>query len=184
MIEQDIDVWLPHVKRIESSHYDQRETDDISLLVIHNISLPPAEQEVDFDNEYVEAFFTGRLDHSKHSYFEEIIGLRVSSHLYIKRDGSVIQFVPLNGRAWHAGLSEFNGQSKCNDFSIGIELQGTDYMEFTGEQYESLVKVTKQIQQKYPKITKETIKGHSDIAPGRKTDPGPKFDWQEYFCKL
>lgn len=180
------DVWLKQAIACPSEHFDQREhaEQSIDLLVIHNISLPPAKSEEDFDNDNVEAFFTGQLDYQQHPYFEAIKDLRVSAHLYIKRSGKVVQFVPLNQRAWHAGVSEFEGRSKCNDFSIGIELQGTDDLPFTDAQYEALTKLTKEIVQKYPGITKERIVGHSDIAPGRKTDPGPCFDWNRLISKL
>ena len=177
-------VWLKGAIKIESDHCDLREQEDISLLVIHNISLPPAISEKDFDNDFVEDFFTGKLDSKLHPYFESIANVRVSSHLYIKRDGTLIQFVPLNLRAWHAGVSNFKGREKCNDFSIGIELQGTDDLPFTKAQYNKLVEVTRQIQGMYPKIKKDNIVGHSDIAPGRKTDPGPCFDWNLYISQL
>lgn len=194
VLDPEHDVWLKDAIKIVSQHFDERGAEvneniqsknstgqkDVDLLVIHNISLPPAIVESDFDNCFVEDFFTGQLDCSVHSYFEQIEGLRVSSHLYIKRDGTVIQFVPLNKRAWHAGLSEFQGRTKCNDFSIGIEMQGTDEMDYTNKQYEALVLVTKQIQDLYPLINKEHIVGHEHISPGRKTDPGQSFDWTRY----
>lgn len=180
------DIWLEKVERRPSAHCDERETDDsvVDLLVIHNISLPPAIQESDFDNDNVERFFTGQLDWSQHDYFKQIEGVRVSAHLYIKRNGHVVQFVPLNKRAWHAGVSKFQTRTKCNDFSIGIELQGTDDLPFTERQYQSLKEVTKHIQRHYPKITTDHIVGHSDIAPGRKTDPGPFFYWNQYLSGL
>lgn len=182
-LEQD--VWLEGAIKIASSHFDQRESQPngqelISLLVIHNISLPPATQESDFDNCYVEDFFTGQLDCNLDPYFEQIKTLRVSSHLYIKRDGTLIQFVPLNQRAWHAGQSEFQGRTRCNDFSIGIEMQGTDEMPYTEQQYQTLISTTKKIQRFYPEIAKERIVGHEHISPGRKTDPGQSFDWTRY----
>ena len=182
---QVIDIWLNGVTRLESNHYDDREGNHaVDLLVIHNISLPPAENETDFNNDNVERFFTGELDSSQHPYFLSIADLRVSAHLYIKRTGQVIQFVPLNKRAWHAGVSEFEGRTRCNDFSIGIELQGTDSLPYTCEQYETLNKVSKQIQTIYPKILMGNIVGHCDIAPGRKTDPGSSFDWSRYKNRL
>lgn len=181
-----IDVWLNEAIRCPSEHCDLREPlhDEISLLVIHNISLPPAQKEQDFANNNVEDFFTGKLDWNGHPYFKTIEGVRVSAHLYIKRDGQLIQFVPLNKRAWHAGVSEFEGRTKCNDFSIGIEMQGTDDMPFTDLQYQTLIKAINQIQAIYPAITKHRIVGHSDIAPGRKTDPGPCFDWNRLISEL
>ena len=181
------DVWLENVTKYDTTHYDDRDTDassKIDLLVIHNISLPPAEKEADFINDNVEQFFTGQLDSSLHPYFASIAQLRVSSHLYIKRTGQVIQFVPLNKRAWHAGVSEFNGKQRCNDFSIGIELQGTDVLPYTDLQYAALEQVSKQIQILYPDIVIDNIVGHCDIAPGRKTDPGVSFDWTRYKSRL
>lgn len=181
--------WLPGAIVLPSSHYDDRAprfqcASSIDLLVIHNISLPPAQCEGDFDNDNVEAFFTGQLDPNGHEYFTQIADMRVSAHLYIKRGGEVIQFVPLHKRAWHAGVSEFEGRSKCNDFSIGIEMQGTDDMAFTDEQYRSLVTVTKQLQRRFPNIVLDNIVGHEHIAPGRKTDPGRCFDWSRYKDQL
>ena len=178
------DVWLEDAEKVISLHFDEREeghgNEQISLLVIHNISLPPASKESDFNNCYVEDFFTGSLDYEIDPYFQKIKDIRVSSHLYIKRNGKVVQFVPLNKRAWHAGVSEFNGRIRCNDFSIGIEMQGTDDMAYTDLQYQALAQVTKKIQQLYPMIIKERIVGHQHISPGRKTDPGQSFDWTRY----
>ena len=163
------------------SHYDDRcNENDISLLVIHNISLPPNE----FGGPYIDQFFGGVLDPSEHPFFEEISDVRVSSHLLIRRDGELVQYVPLHKRAWHAGQSCFQGREKCNDFSIGIEMEGADDIPFENEQYETLALVTRLIQKAYPHITNDRITGHSDIAPGRKTDPGPKFDWEFYKGKL
>jgi AmpD protein len=180
-----LDVWLDGVTKLESSHYDDREGNHtVDLLVIHNISLPPAENETDFNNDNVEKFFTGILDSSQHPYFLSISDLRVSAHLYIKRTGQVVQFVPLNKRAWHAGVSEFKGRTRCNDFSIGIELQGTDLLAYTSQQYEALENVSKKIQAIYPQIQVDNIVGHCDIAPGRKTDPGFSFDWSRYKSRL
>ncbi|WP_026006206.1 1,6-anhydro-N-acetylmuramyl-L-alanine amidase AmpD [Moritella dasanensis] len=166
---------------LSSPHFDDRPTDvDIDLLVIHCISLPPEQ----YGTDYVEDFFLGNLDCSLHPYFKKLIAVRVSAHLYIKRDGRVIQFVPLAKRAWHAGLSEFAGQSRCNDFSIGIELEGDVNHPYTAAQYQCLTTVTREIQTRYPLITQARITGHSDIAPVRKDDPGPYFDWQHYFACL
>ena len=153
---------------------------DIDLLVIHAISLPPNQ----FTGDAVEKFFTNQLDFSCHPYFEKIAELKVSAHLYIRRDGRLLQFVPFHRRAWHAGVSEFAGRTHCNDFSIGIELEGCDDLPFEPPQYRQLVTVTALITQTYPKITQSRIVGHSDIAPGRKTDPGPKFDWNYYQGQL
>ncbi|MFT6530050.1 MAG: AmpD protein [Psychrosphaera sp.] len=185
--ETENPIWLDDVDICESSHFDDREgpnSHTVDLLVIHNISLPPATSETDFDNDNVEKFFTGKLEADQHPYFLSIAELRVSAHLYIKRTGQVVQFVPLNKRAWHAGVSEFNGRNRCNDFSIGIELQGTDELPYTDQQYEALRRVSKQIQTVYPEITLANIVGHCDIAPGRKTDPGVSFDWQRYKNQL
>jgi N-acetyl-anhydromuramoyl-L-alanine amidase len=152
------------------------EGQEIDLLVIHNISLPPGE----FGGPWIDDLFMNRLDPEAHPYFATIASHQVSSHLLIRRDGEIIQYVPLHMRAWHAGESCFNGRNRCNDFSIGIELEGSDNSKFSDAQYRSLAKVTSDIQREYPAITTERILGHSDIAPGRKTDPGPEFDWQRY----
>ncbi len=149
---------------------------EIDLLVIHNISLPPGE----FAGDYVQDFFTNKLDSTHHEYFKEIAELKVSSHLYIRRSGELWQFVPLTKRAWHAGKSSFAGRPDCNNFSIGIELEGTDFLPYTPKQYEQLAEVSCAIMHHYPKITPNQIVGHSDIAPSRKSDPGPSFDWQHY----
>ncbi|MES2205012.1 MAG: 1,6-anhydro-N-acetylmuramyl-L-alanine amidase AmpD [Pseudomonadota bacterium] len=161
-----------------SPHCDFRPVESsIDLLVIHNISLPPGI----FGKSYIEDLFLGRLSIAEHPYFEHIATAKVSAHLLIRRDGEVIQFVPFNQRAWHAGQSSFHGRSACNDFSIGIELEGTDDLDFEAIQYQQLADITRHLMQVYPKITPETIVGHSDIAPGRKTDPGPHFDWARYY---
>ncbi|MDQ7050339.1 MAG: 1,6-anhydro-N-acetylmuramyl-L-alanine amidase AmpD [Enterobacterales bacterium] len=175
-----IDGILSQAKSTASSHYNQRPNpEDISLLVIHNISLPPG----DFNGQFVEQFFCGKLDFASHPSFADLENLKVSSHLFIRRDGELIQFVNLNDRAWHAGVSEFEGRENCNDYSIGIELEGTDFEAFTELQYKKLSQVTLEIMHNYPKITNHRICGHSDIARGRKTDPGPFFDWG-YYRKL
>lgn len=160
-----------------SPNCDQRPANtDVSLLVVHNISLPPA----DFSSAAVIEFFCNRLDFETHPYFESIKELKVSAHLFIRRTGQIIQFVPFNKRAWHAGVSSFDGISHCNDYSIGIELEGTDNISYTSHQYQQLVRVTHCLMQCYPGITPKRIVGHSDIAPARKTDPGPSFDWTYY----
>ncbi len=148
----------------------------VELLVIHNISLPPRE----FGGPWIEQLFQNRLDPAAHPYFAAIAHLRVSAHLLIRRDGTLLQFVPLYLRAWHAGVSSFQGRERCNDFSIGIELEGADDIPFPAVQYQTLVRVTRELQRRYRGIRPEHILGHSDIAPGRKTDPGPSFDWAEY----
>ncbi|OCG03084.1 hypothetical protein A9G12_09220 [Gilliamella sp. wkB112] len=169
-----INGWLQNVKQVISPFYNERPQDQpISLLVIHNISLPPNQ----YGGPYVEQLFTGKLDPNADPYFATIYQLQVSSHLFIRRDGEIIQFVPFDKRAWHAGKSQFNGQENCNDFSIGIELEGCDTEDFTELQYQQLATITLLLQQYYPIVN---ITGHSDIAPQRKTDPGPCFDWQYY----
>ncbi|MDN0088131.1 1,6-anhydro-N-acetylmuramyl-L-alanine amidase AmpD [Yersinia nurmii] len=168
--------WIVGIKRVVSPHFDLRPEDEApSLLVIHNISLPPGE----FGGPYIDHLFTGTLNADEHPYFADIVHLRVSAHCLIRRDGEVIQYVPFDKRAWHAGISQFAGRERCNDFSIGIELEGTDVLPFTDEQYQSLKKISVLLLSHYP-ITLERITGHSDIAPGRKTDPGPAFDWALY----
>ncbi|MDW3096088.1 MAG: 1,6-anhydro-N-acetylmuramyl-L-alanine amidase AmpD [Gammaproteobacteria bacterium] len=163
------------VEFIESPNFDERPANtEIDLLVIHNISLPPNE----FGGGYVKDLFQNRLDSSIHSYFEEIKGMEVSSHLLIERSGKLIQFVPFNKRAWHAGQSCFNGKERCNDFSIGIELEGADDIEYTDAQYDVLRVVILSLQMTYPTLNESKIVGHCEIAPGRKTDPGPAFDWE------
>ena len=155
---------------VASSNFNDRPTTEISLIVIHNISLPPNE----FNNNNIEHFFTNQLDFDAHPYFDTIRDVQVSAHLLIKRDGSIVQFVPFDKRAWHAGTSNLKGRDNCNDFSIGIELEGSDNTAYESVQYQALNKVIKLLKKHYP-IT--DIKGHSDIAPGRKTDPGPQFKW-------
>ncbi len=162
--------WSP------TDNYNERPSQDISMLVVHNISLPPEQ----FGGSYIEDFFCNQLDCTAHPYFETIKDLQVSAHLLIRRDGAVVQFVPFNKRAWHAGRSEFEGQTECNDFSIGIELEGSDHINYDKRQYEVLAQVTELLLQAYPAITQQRIVGHSDIAPGRKTDPGASFDWPKY----
>ncbi|MCR9190637.1 MAG: 1,6-anhydro-N-acetylmuramyl-L-alanine amidase AmpD [Alteromonadaceae bacterium] len=152
----------------------------ISLLVVHNISLPPGQ----FGGREIEDFFCNQLDHSAHPYFKTIEGVQVSAHLLIRRDGALVQFVSLLDRAWHAGRSCFEGQEECNDFSIGIELEGTDDIPYTTEQYRMLAKVADLIMTAWPDITANRITGHCDIAPGRKSDPGPAFDWRYFRSAL
>lgn len=166
--------WLP------SANFTARpDPDDISLLVIHNISLPPGE----FGGGFVQAFFQNQLDSSIHPYFASIAHMQVSAHCFIDRAGALTQFVSLGHRAWHAGVSEFAGRGNCNDFSIGVELEGTDDIAYTCAQYSTLTQLTRSLITSYPKLSPERIAGHSDIAPGRKTDPGPAFDWV-YFRQL
>ena len=164
-----------------SAHHDERPAGiAIDMIVVHNISLPPGQ----FGGDAIQQFFCGQLDHAAHPYFSEIATLRVSSHLLITRTGSVLQFVPFHQRAWHAGESSFKGRMRCNDFSIGIELEGTDELPFEPVQYQRLAEVIKVLRQAYPHISHDRIVGHSDIAPLRKTDPGPAFDWDYLRGKL
>ncbi len=175
--------WLggADVQRLESPNCEARHQDaDIELLVIHNISLPPGE----FGGGYIEQLFTNTLDITQHPFFVELDGLKVSAHVLIARDGRITQFVPFTAQAWHAGVSCFNGRKSCNDFSIGIELEGTDTLSYTAEQYDMLARVTHLLHEVYPAITRQRIVGHSDIAPERKTDPGESFDWQHYLDSL
>ena len=167
--------WLTNAKHTPSPNYDERPNpDEISLLVIHCISLPPGE----FNNPYIDQLFCNTLDPDTHPYFKEIYQLTVSAHLLIKRDGSCVQYVPFNKRAWHAGKSNYQGKERCNDFSIGIELEGTESIPYTEAQYLQLTEIIDCLLKTYPNLSKQKITGHSDIAPGRKNDPGASFDWQ------
>jgi len=173
--------WLSGVRRVPSPHCNSRPGGaEIDLLVVHSISLPPGQ----YGGSYIDEFFLGHLDIDAHPYFSEIGSLQVSAHVLIDRDGGVTQYVPFHQRAWHAGQSSFCGRENCNDFSIGIELEGLDTDTFTEAQYRSLADVTVAIMEAYPAIDKSRITGHSDIAPGRKLDPGPGFDWKHFFIKL
>lgn len=164
--------WLDAARPLPSPNFDSRPEDEQpSLVVIHNISLPPGE----FGGNGVAQLFSNTLDWDAHPYYQGIRGLKVSSHFFIRRDGELIQFVSCAARAWHAGVSSWQGRQKCNDFSIGVELEGTDDLAFTDAQYTNLNLLLEALQASYP-IT--SIAGHSDIAPTRKTDPGPCFDWQ------
>jgi len=172
--------WLNVAQKCPSPNFNQRPSDEVSLLVVHNISLPPKQ----YGGPYVEDFFCNRLDASVHPYFCEISQLEVSSHLFIRRDGSIIQFVPFNQRAWHAGLSHYAGRDNCNDFSIGIEMEGCDDDAYSEEQYISLQQATQALMLAYPEISSDRITGHEFISPGRKTDPGRAFKWQRLFLDL
>ena len=166
---------IQNVRQIASPNFNQRPANtDIRLVVIHNISLPPSQ----FGGGYIEQFFQNQLDHEAHPYFQTIKGMEVSAHLLILRTGEVIQFVNFENRAWHAGRSTYLNQVECNDYSIGIELEGSDDLPFEDIQYHVLSDVILAIEQAYPK-TKQHLAGHSDIAPQRKTDPGPYFEWQK-----
>lgn len=163
-------------KIIRSQHFNRRPEGEISLLVIHNISLPPGQ----FGGGYVERFFTGCLPVAEDPYFETIRDLEVSSHFFIARTGETVQFVSCLDRAWHAGKSCFDGRGSCNDFAVGIELEGTDTVPYTDFQYRSLKFLTLALMRTYPDITPERITGHQNIAPDRKTDPGLSFDWKRF----
>jgi AmpD protein len=166
------DGWLPGARMVGSPNCDERPVGEaVRLLVIHAISLPPGE----FGGDAVERLFTNRLDADAHPYYRDIHSLRVSSHFFIRRDGSVLQFVPTSRRAWHAGVSSWRGRERCNDFSLGIELEGCDDRPFAPIQYVRLARLIRILRRAF---VIDDIVGHSDIAPGRKTDPGPCFDWQ------
>ena len=152
----------------------------ISLLVIHGISLPAGE----FGGPWIERLFLGRLEAGMHPELADLVSLKVSAHLLIRRDGKIIQFVSFKRRAWHAGVSVFQDRPRCNDYSIGIELEGTDASPYADIQYARLITVTRALMRAYPAITRDRVVGHCDIAPERKTDPGPAFDWSRLRCGL
>ena len=163
--------WYRRATRRKSPNCDDRPPGTcISLLVVHGISLPPGR----FGGDEVERLFTNRLEPDAHPYFAGLAGMRVSAHFLIRRNGALLQFVPCARRAWHAGVSAWQGRERCNDFSIGVELEGTDDVPYAGAQYAMLARLAKALRRRYPI---DDIVGHSDIAPGRKTDPGPAFDW-------
>jgi N-acetyl-anhydromuramoyl-L-alanine amidase len=167
----DGDGWLAPAQRIVSPNCDERPAGTrIELLLIHNISLPPGE----FGTGRVEQLFTNRLPCDAHPYFAALQELRVSAHFLIARDGQLTQFVGCKQRAWHAGISEFEGRNACNDFSLGVEMEGTDELAYTEEQYRMLARLTRALLAAFPV---RALRGHGDVAPGRKTDPGPSFDW-------
>jgi AmpD protein len=166
--------WVSGVRHAHSPNFDERPPDAaIELLVIHNISLPPGR----FGDAAVEQLFLNRLDADAHPYFAAIAGALVSSHFLITRDGTITQFVSCHARAWHAGASQFEGRARCNDFSIGVELEGSDFVPFEAAQYAALADLTAWLRQALPL---RAVRGHQHIAPGRKTDPGPCFDWARY----
>lgn len=166
--------WLEGARRCPSPNCDARPPGaTVDLVIIHGISLPPGK----FGGPWIEDLFLNRLDTGADPYFASLEGLRVSSHLLLRRDGELVQYVPFARRAWHAGASEFRGRSRCNDFSIGIELEGVDHVPYTGAQYRVLRGLMRTLRAAFPGIGPDGIVGHSDVAPGRKTDPGPAFDW-------
>jgi AmpD protein len=169
--------WLEGARRLSSPNCDARpDLDDLCLIVIHGISLPAGE----FGGGHVDALFCNRLDSSLHPSFPELCENPVSAHLLIARDGKVTQYVPFDRRAWHAGVSSWQGREKCNDFSIGIELEGTDHEPYTKIQYQVLAEVVRGLLEHYPGLGSGAIAGHCDVAPDRKTDPGPAFDWDRF----
>lgn len=168
------DGWLMGVRRVPSPFHDARPAGaPVDLLVVHGISLPPGE----FGGPWIDALFTGTLDPGAHPYFAGLAGVRVSAHVLIRRGGSLVQYVPFGRRAWHAGVSSHAGRSNCNDFSVGVELEGTDDLPYTPRQYQALAAVARAVMRHHPGVDVSRIVGHADIAPGRKTDPGPAFDW-------
>ena len=167
--------WAQHAQQIVSPNFDERPAAtpaDIHLIVIHNISLPPGQ----YGGEGIIQLFTNTLNPEEHPYYAEIHGLKVSSHFLIRRNGAVIQFVSCLNRAWHAGVSNWQGRERCNDFSVGIELEGSDFEAFEDSQYTQLNYLLASLKEAFPI---QAIVGHGDIAPGRKTDPGPYFDWNQ-----
>lgn len=168
--------WLDSARKCLSPHFNQRPEGEVSLLVVHNISLPAG----CFGLPHIDGLFQGCLDIDADDSFAELAGLQVSAHFLIRRDGEVVQYVSCDDRAWHAGVSRFNDRSGCNDFAIGIEMEGTDSSGYTDEQYQQLTLLTLALMAQYPMITLANIVGHCDIAPGRKTDPGDSFDWLRY----
>ncbi len=167
----DAEGWYQDARRVPSPNQDERpEGVTICLVVIHNISLPPGQ----FGGDGVEQLFTNTLDPDAHPYYRDIARLRVSAHFFLRRNGALVQYVSCERRAWHAGVSHWQGRERCNDFSVGIELEGADDTPFTEAQYECLADLLRALAERYPI---QAVVGHSDIAPGRKTDPGPYFDW-------
>jgi len=170
--------WLQGVRRVESPNCDERPAGtEISLLVVHSISLPPGE----YGGDAIERLFTNRLDPGAHPYFREIEGLKVSAHFLVRRGGEIVQFVPVQARAWHAGVSAWRGRAACNDFSIGVELEGTEDAPFADAQYASLTALVQALRASLPL---RDVAAHSEVAPGRKTDPGVQFDWSRLLAAL
>lgn len=173
--------WLAAARRVPSPNCNARpEGAQIALVVVHNIALPPGE----FGGPHIEALFSNRLDPGLDPYFAAILPLEVSAHFLIRRDGELVQFVPCHLRAWHAGQSQWCGRDNCNDFSVGIELEGCDDVAYTKAQYAILSRLIAALKREYPGIAADAIVGHADVAPGRKTDPGPAFDWRELRQRL
>jgi AmpD protein len=174
--------WLDGARRVPSPNSDSRPTGtEVSLAVVHSISLPRGQYRQDAGGSAIERLFTNRLDAAAHASFADLAGLRVSAHFLIYRDGALVQFVPLQQRAWHAGASRWRGRERCNDFSVGIELEGIDDGRFAAAQYESLIALLRKLQAVLPL---REVAAHSDIAPGRKSDPGSRFDWARVLQEL
>ena len=168
------DHWLVEARRQPSPNFNERpDPADVSLIVVHGISLPPRQ----FGGPHIDELFCNRLDAGGHPYFASVCELQVSSHFLIRRDGELIQYVPCDKRAWHAGQSHWQGRDNCNDFAIGVELEGDDHIPYTGQQYRRLAELIMLLRKHYPHIAESAVVGHEHIAPGRKTDPGPAFDW-------
>jgi N-acetyl-anhydromuramoyl-L-alanine amidase len=166
---------LAGARQVISPHLNERPSGVApDLIVLHGISLPPGE----FGGPWIDRLFTGDLPPEAHPYFRAIAGTPVSAHAVIRRTGEIVQYVPFGLRAWHAGVSSYQGRAACNDFSVGIELEGTDEIAYTDAQYEELAALIQVLLSRYPTLSRERIVGHSDVAPGRKTDPGPAFDWE------
>jgi AmpD protein len=181
MDQRIVNGWLEGVPRVASPNCDARPAGaEIDLLVVHGISLPPGE----YGGEWIDALFTNCLDPDAHPYFRSICTLRVSAHLLIRRDGTLTQYVPFDKRAWHAGESEYDGRTACNDFSIGVELEGCDDHAYEERQYRALADLARVLTMAYPGITTERIVGHCHISPQRKTDPGQAFDWSRLYTLL
>ncbi|HLA74530.1 MAG TPA: 1,6-anhydro-N-acetylmuramyl-L-alanine amidase AmpD [Gammaproteobacteria bacterium] len=172
----NISGWLGQAIRVPSPNYDERPAHTvIDLIVIHSISLPPGE----YGGPFIDALFTNSLAADAHPYFQDIHAMRVSAHALIRRDGAIVQYVPFHLRAWHAGESCFENRARCNDYSIGIELEGSDEVPYEPAQYQALAELIQALSAAYPTLSPQRLVGHCDIAPGRKTDPGPAFDWQQ-----
>jgi AmpD protein len=172
---------LTGVRQVLSPHSDARPAGTVAeLLVVHGISLPPGE----FGGPWIDRLFTGTLPPEAHPYFRELAAARLSAHALVRRDGAIVQYVPFGERAWHAGASQYRGRSSCNDFSVGVELEGTDDTPYTEAQYQQLAALAAALLAAYASLSAEHIVGHSDIAPGRKTDPGAAFDWPRFRALL
>ncbi len=182
MIHIDVESGLVReARQVPSQNFDERPAGCCAeLIIVHGISLPPGE----FGGEWIDRLFTNSIDPAAHPYFGEIAGLRVSSHMLIRRDGELVQYVPVTKRAWHAGVSCYQDREQCNDYSIGIELEGTDDIPYTDAQYTVLGTLIRALRDVIPSLSDAPVVGHHDVAAGRKTDPGPIFDWPRFFAQL